>query len=842
MLDSMDKKQKFIIDSFVNLEEKLNILSSLNKTDLNIELENFMIPIFNIIYDDIFYNVNKSIPNAKGIDLISENKQIGIQVSNNNRRSKITDTINKSEELFLEGKLKRLIVFILTCKKYNDIKSLEKSYFKEKDLLTISNIKNLDNEDIEKIYLYITNFNELNFTSKQIIYNNLIKEYFVETKYYRDVKKKLDNDNVVILMGNAGVGKTITSYKLYQELVNSGYITIRNYSEVRDTKENYVFFKDDFISATNYEGINIREIEEIFNLIDIVKNNQINVKIIINSRVNVYEDFKINGIDINFSKYDVYISKLDNYTIIERLELIKNYLFPNFNKKELLTLLEINKSNPFEDNLDSIIEHKNFNPRILERYVENNEKKENMAQGILESLSEPEKIYEKQYNQISDTAKTILKIIWLNDGVIRQKEIERKVYSILEVDSKKIESEIYILENSFLLIDRTLKNEDFELGFYNPSIADFLNLEFIDDISFMKFIPLVENKIELKKIIKNAKIADFYKIELVEKLESILNVVDLNEIYEEINNDKIKNIKIEKLKSKVKLKEEDLKYLTKEEISSISFDKGFDIYLKEGKISTIAQERINQGNLDILEGISERIKSDFYEDIDSWILYYSEEYKEYKNEISEFPFIDVENIKEKYEENILSIVRKYFTSVEYSKKRLVEMYVTEIKDLTIISTNIEKCIEELKSVANQIQDMLTEDISMLTLDLNMSEIDEGNKEEKLDQIFYSFEESIALKYYEYFLLKKNIKDINMKNIVVEIERDKEELENIEKIIEKLISFLEDINLSTDYVDDNYIKDIIEEYLDGDYDIEEEKEDEYSKKKNELIEEIKKLKD
>ena len=88
---------------FNYIEEKLNVLAcrigrrgKINLLDLNIHSETFFANLCNIIFDLQLYNLNASIQNVEGIDLIDSTNQYVVQVSSTCTKSKIEASLNKA--------------------------------------------------------------------------------------------------------------------------------------------------------------------------------------------------------------------------------------------------------------------------------------------------------------------------------------------------------------------------------------------------------------------------------------------------------------------------------------------------------------------------------------------------------------------------------------------------------------------------------------------------------------------------------------------------------------------------------------------------------------------------
>lgn len=778
MLMSIDEKRKKISDNLVAVESKLKVLTSIGRTDLAVELENFILPIMNIYLSKEFENMNNNSSNQKGIDLISKDNEIGIQVTINESRNKIKNTLEKTKELYLNGHIKKLYIFVLTNKNYRSLEEFNTEYFTKENLIIIKDIVKLsDNEKIEEIFNYIEGFMQNRFSATEIKYLNLIENYFIETQYYIDAKNLLNEKNTLILTGNAGIGKTFTSYKIYFELLHEGYIPIKKIQDIIKSEEKYVFFKDDFLKATTHGNIDFEEVKELFALIDNNISNKINMKIILNSRMNIYNDVKIDQLDIDFKKYDKYIHEIKNYLPDEKILILKKYLLPNYNKKQLLTLFDENFCG---DKIDEIVNNINFNPRIIERFLNVENHNSNLAEDILNNLRNPKEIYAKQYKELSVLQQEILKIVWLNDGKIMLNDIEEKLCHKHDIDSESYGEEILKLENSFLL-SKNLETEDLSVEVYNPSVLDFLDKRCKNDNSIKRLLVNIHNESELLKILNiNGQLEE--KKEIIVKTIKIIKNDTLNKLYKKYEFKEIKNKLIENLNATEEIKDGEIEILSYKEIHKIIHGKKWEIlkFINEPDISLMSKSCLYNGDITIVQKLIKKLNLSFQGKVDDEIYYLEDEYKSYKNNKGDFPVLDIESIKEEYEEEIKKIYEDFFT--RENRGLLEKTYVNY--NYTVDTNDYLNFIE----YKNKMKDILFE--------INTSE---------------------------------NYEDIYLSNENCEME-----LKKFLIFLEEYIKLMEELDFDISNYDERYIEEILENLLEGDYTMEKKEE----KKENNNYEKLK----
>jgi len=92
-----------------NLRNHIEQLNSIARTDINIEMEKFIVPLLNKVYD---FQLKKLPKGTADIDL-GDNKKIAVQVTSEKSHKKITKTINGFISRHLNNPYTELYIFIL---------------------------------------------------------------------------------------------------------------------------------------------------------------------------------------------------------------------------------------------------------------------------------------------------------------------------------------------------------------------------------------------------------------------------------------------------------------------------------------------------------------------------------------------------------------------------------------------------------------------------------------------------------------------------------------------------------------------------------------------------------
>ena len=267
-----------------------------------------------------------------------------------------------------------------------------------------------------KLWLESTNIltdifsNDIFIDSESLISNIHEEEkLFVKTVAFDKAIKALSKNNVLIIVGDPGVGKTITSKMLVLHYAAQGY-HVRYTTDVsdlsslkkaitnsRDTKE--IILLDDCFGQAYFDMKSSQE-NELLAIIRHVKINP-NKLLILNSRVTIYKEAQQRTPELVKSferkEYKVFILDMNNLSLLEKAKIFYNHLFFNDVPKVFLDTIKENK------NYRKIIGHPNYNPRIIE-YICNKTRINTVPQKdflnfIQGSLDNPNEAWKNEYER-----------------------------------------------------------------------------------------------------------------------------------------------------------------------------------------------------------------------------------------------------------------------------------------------------------------------------------------------------------------------------------------------------------------------------------------------------------
>ncbi len=346
----------------------------------------------------------------------------------------------------------------------------------------------------EKIINSLCN-NELYIDSMTLINN--IKEhqkYYVETNNYFEVIKSINQNNIILIKGAPGVGKTTISEMIVLNLISkyndlkllySSYGNISSLKNTisRDANTKELIYIDDFLGQI-YLDLKNERINSLTSLIDYVKGNK-NKFLLLNSRITILNDAcnKYSSLSRKLEKMNVFQIEIKDLSRFEKAKILYNHLyFSNIDfeyKKELLD----NK------NYLKIIDHRNYNPRVIE-YITSSYNKEKFGVSYINfvaaALNNPKQIWEEPYNNRLEEIDRIFLLTLYGIGVNGVKEnVHKKAFNqIIQSMFPKYITKDYYDDCSKRLVDEFVQ---FTINYYendkiikviNPSINDVLKKYF----------------------------------------------------------------------------------------------------------------------------------------------------------------------------------------------------------------------------------------------------------------------------------------------------------------------------------------------------------------------------
>lgn len=321
-------------------------------------------------------------------------------------------------------------------------------------------------------------------------------KYFVQTDNFINSITLLERNRLLMIKGLPGVGKTTLAKMISIYFAEKGYTFI----EIMDldnelerliaNEEKLVLYYDDFLgsnSLTIKEAL--RHESRLSNLLKrIIKSSD--KFLILTTRINILANAQDNS-----EKLSQMFSSISNYEI--------DAAAFNYNEKKQILNKHIEKNELVHEIKDElvheIINHKNFNPRLIEFMMSQIKFEENIdtKDFIVQSLNYPSEIWNFAYQkQINYNCKIYLNHLFLFGDYCEAKEFESSFKNRIKHEIRtnnytanynEFKECTSLMDNSFIKINNSHINlTKSTIEFINPSFIDFLIQEIIKNKDFIR--------------------------------------------------------------------------------------------------------------------------------------------------------------------------------------------------------------------------------------------------------------------------------------------------------------------------------------------------------------------
>lgn len=387
-------------------------------------------------------------------------------------------------------------------------------------------------DNIEIVYkhykLWLTSSNVLELVSNKDIFIDtdelmfdIEKElnFFVETKSYHDAIRVLEEENLIIIVGDPGVGKTTISKMLLLYYSKIGYRvrytsgnSIKDIKRVlsRDISKKEIILMDDFLGQ-HYLNLKDEQPNEIKSLIAYILRNK-NKKLILNSRITILNEalrrsFQLKNFlqDNKIKKYQI---DLNQMPVIEKAKIFYNHIY--FNSLPVNYFNDIKKDKHYIN----IVDHKNYNPRIIEYVTKSRNYKLCKANEyfsfIVKKLDNPLDVWDDEFeNKLNNYDRIFMHTLYsltdtfIDETILRSCFNKRIKHESSYDSTRDIFSECLTrLAESMVRIIEERGNK--KLGVINPSINDYIFYRLNNNENEMDFI--IDNSVYIEQSIRIGKI------------------------------------------------------------------------------------------------------------------------------------------------------------------------------------------------------------------------------------------------------------------------------------------------------------------------------------------------
>ncbi len=326
---------------------------------------------------------------------------------------------------------------------------------------------------------------------------------YVPNPSLKEARDKLESHHVLIVAGPPGVGKTTLAEMLAYAYIGEEwtFVPIRDlndgFAEISDAKKLLYFF-DDFLgtSALDSKALAAKD-SELSRFINRIRRTK-NARFILTTRAYILEEARRISEHLADDKVDMskYILDVGIYTRRIKARILYNHLLVSGTPQQYIRSL-INSGK-----LSDIIDHKNYNPRIIEWMTDPQRISEINSSlyptRFLDVLTNPKKLWDTAFRtHISKRCQNLLYCMYFCSEYGADIEDVRSAFDNLHpllsrkyghpFDPKDFQESVKTLEGSFINIIGT------RLSFINPSVRDYLSDYLNDRVMLREFAAAAPN-------------------------------------------------------------------------------------------------------------------------------------------------------------------------------------------------------------------------------------------------------------------------------------------------------------------------------------------------------------
>lgn len=333
----------------------------------------------------------------------------------------------------------------------------------------------------------IINCATLNWSSFELEKIETDIRLYVENQSLHKALDILTKNHYVIISGIPGIGKTTLARMLVYTMLAQGYeefvyVTddLDNAAKMFNKEKRQIFFFDDFLGSNSFVQQSVSFENKLITFIEKIRKSNHTLFIlatreyVLSEAKAYYEKLTMSNIDIakctiELEYYTKTIKARILYNHLSEAEIPSEYIDEFLDKKAYRT----------------IIEHQNFNPRVIESIIKeqiwNNIGVNGFARKVKEFFDNPISVWQFAFDKLEVETRYILLVLGTMGGFARLCDLQEAYRHFLSLNHNELglayddvrwRHSLKVLMNCFIKIEssRSVKL----VSMYNPSIADFI--------------------------------------------------------------------------------------------------------------------------------------------------------------------------------------------------------------------------------------------------------------------------------------------------------------------------------------------------------------------------------
>ncbi|WP_433373850.1 restriction endonuclease [Actinoplanes sp. CA-142083] len=302
---------------------------------------------------------------------------------------------------------------------------------------------------------------------------------YVPTHNFMAAYELLNEKHVVVLTGAPGVGKSMLAEMLALRYWHEGWQIVSVGTDVDDAWDAYksgqrqVFLYDDFLGQTDLSERRAKD-SWITRFMSRVANNP-DKRLVMTTRSQILQQTRLISEPIARADFQIVecVVKIADYGAVQRARILYNHLYFSSLRREVV------RDYAAASSYWSVVNHKNFSPRILELIIDRpHSSAEELATSLNHTLNHPLDLWRIVFNGLSDIGQRItLTLASFPVSGVSPDTLRR----LVKKDSRPTDytGALRVLEGTFVRVEKPVRGGTV-IAYANPSVRDFI-LAFLNE-------------------------------------------------------------------------------------------------------------------------------------------------------------------------------------------------------------------------------------------------------------------------------------------------------------------------------------------------------------------------
>ncbi|WP_296753025.1 restriction endonuclease [Thiobacillus sp.] len=317
---------------------------------------------------------------------------------------------------------------------------------------------------------------------------------YVVTANHQAALNILSRLGAVIITGEPGVGKTTLADHLCLHYVAQDFAYLKIADDIReaesafDPEKKQIVYFDDFLGRNYLDALRGHEGSHITQFIRRVAANK-NKRFVLTSRSTILNQgkFLIDSLEHSNIRRNEYEIKIQSLSELDKAQILYNHIWHSGLESEYVEELYVDRR------YRKIIEHKNFNPRLISLVTDVTRldtcPPADYWKYIVQSLANPSQVWENPFvAQQDDFCRAIIFLVVLNGHALDESALAEAYHRYIALHENQhlhgrheFQSNIRLLTGSFL--NRAISSHGPSIiDLFNPSIGDYVLRRYAGDV------------------------------------------------------------------------------------------------------------------------------------------------------------------------------------------------------------------------------------------------------------------------------------------------------------------------------------------------------------------------